>query len=915
MNTKQDQTIRQPGKSRSDRAIRGLSASYLVTAVNLVVKFFLNPFFLKILGPQLMGLRIFAAEILAYTSFADVGLGETVRILTARHLQGDPRREDYQRTLKQLKAACQIQHILALFIVVIAVIMATRMELVVEELPLELLPMARIFLVISGFAVALNFSTVTYRAFLQGQQILAQTSLFMLIATFVNNGLGFYLVYKGYSLYGIAVALVTTALVNTLMMRIRAHMTGISINPFKPPVEFSHFGSLYRISIWVFLADMGRIMLNSINKVISGFHPEMGLEFVTVVSFLMVLPMTLGSQGNRLAAVIRPGLTQQYHSIEGRKRRLQTVRNLLRLTAVMGVAVFACSWIMNGPFILKWVGRDYYPGYMANMFGSIIAASIVIYMSLQAVMETVFRFRIICIAQMVTVIVTLIGSLLFIDRYGVTGILGSQAIAHLIFQIPALLVPALFLFHRRRNLSAAFLDIYAVPLLVLGFWIIFERFVTIQLDSWPGIIGTGAAIFCLTLLAGIIWLWGDLKNYSIFRNIDQRFFARIRSQATERAVDRPLKVLFIPQWYPEPDQLDRGIGVFCREHARAAALTDDVAVLVFRFDSNSAPLLSVKRIHDQSIPTWFIETGRWRWPVRGSLVHRIRLKKALSIVTAEWGTPDVIWTQDLLAYGVIKSVNYRKIPVVISQHWTGFIRQVIGIRQLRMLTFAFEHAARVLPVMKDAPDIYAENDIFPLTTWIPNALDTDTFYYAPMTSRKKQLLHVSNFHPQKCVPVILDACERLLQIEPDTLFVFAGDGPNRKTMEQLAAFRLPPGSYRFTGLISKREVADLMRESLALVAASSQETFGCVLMEAMACGCIVITTKVGGIPHVVRDGEGMFVDVDDPEGLAEAMKRVIRNPEQMDTRTISENACSRFNYHNVGTMLHDVFFSAVKRNR
>ncbi|HPQ39592.1 MAG TPA: glycosyltransferase [bacterium] len=902
-------------EGRADRAIRGLGASYFVTAVNMVVKFFLNPYFLKVLGPQLMGLRLFAAEFLAYTSFADVGLGETVRLLTARHLQGDPGRDEYRRTVKQLKAAAQIQHILAFTIVIVSIVMAAKMEVVVEELPAALLPMGRIFLILSGLAVAINFSTVTYRAFLQGQQILAQTSMFMLLASIINNGLGFFLVYKGYSLYGIAIALVTTAIVNTMMMRIRSHMTGISINPFKPPVETTHFGSLYKISIWVFLADMGRILLNSINKVISGFPPEMGLKYVTVISFLMVLPMTLGSQGNRLAAVIRPGLTQQYHSVEGRHRRLKTVRNLLRLTAVMGVAVFACSWIMNGPFIARWVGSEYYPNDHANMFGAIIASSIVVYMSLHVVMETLFNFKIICIAQMLTVLVTLAGSLATVKEYGVTGILGSQAAGHLIIQIPVLLMPVLLLFRQRSNPVRTFLDIYAVPGGLLVFWILFKHFIPIYPETWPGIIGSAGLIFGLTVLAGVVWLWDELKNYSIFRRIDRTIIRKLKSTRRETDRGRRLKVLFIPQWYPEPDQLDRGIGVFCREHARAAALYDDIAVLPFRFDNKLNGDMRIEKIQDGDVPTWFVDVGRWWFPSRGSIIFKARLRQAIDHVVKEWGQPDLVWTQDVLAFSVMKAVNHRKIPVVISQHWTGFIRNVISTRHQRMLTYALENAARVLPVMKDAGEIYAEYDIFPAITWIPNALDTRIFYYGPPEGRRRQFVHVSNFHEQKAVPVIIDAYRKIARDIPGLKFVFIGEGPNRKSMERYASENLPSGSFRFTGLISKSEVAATMRESLALVAASTHETFGCVLMEAMACGCIVISTRVGGIPAVVHEDQGLFVPVDAPDAIVDKMKTVLDDPKVLDTREISRRTMKRFSFETVGKMLHDVFSDVFRKNR
>jgi len=375
-----------------------------------------------------------------------------------------------------------------------------------------------------------------------------------------------------------------------------------------------------------------------------------------------------------------------------------------------------------------------------------------------------------------------------------------------------------------------------------------------------------------------------------------------------------LRILFVPQWYPK-DGVKQVSGTFCREHVRAAALYDDTAVLVYISRPQKWPTLAWQRESDSGTPVFYASYGHSFIPKTTRPFFYIHLRRAIRRAIKEWGRPDVIHTQDRYAYYVIKAIQGLKIPSVISQHWGGFMRRELDDRDIRRYRWAFGQAARVLPANKFFDLDYSYYKLNAKTTWLPNALDTRVFYSLPQTVKEPWLLHASGFTPEKRFPDIIAAFARVLRLHPTAVLHVAGDGPNRAAMEALAARELSPGSFKFHGFISKPELADLMRRASGFVFPSKAETFGCVLIEAMACDCPVLTTRVGGIPAVVQEGDGLFVEVGNINQIAEGMVQLLDGTHGFDTTRISGEIRARFSHEAVGYVLHNEYLRAVSTTK
>lgn len=117
-----------------------------------------------------------------------------------------------------------------------------------------------------------------------------------------------------------------------------------------------------------------------------------------------------------------------------------------------------------------------------------------------------------------------------------------------------------------------------------------------------------------------------------------------------------------------------------------------------------------------------------------------------------------------------------------------------------------------------------------------------------------------------------------LQDVPVELSV-AGDGPREEELKELAGELGVRERVEFLGL--RNDVHDLLHETDVFVhPATWEEAFGYTVMEAMASGCPVIASEVGGIPELIVDGSsGMLCPPGDDREIARQIRRLARNPE------------------------------------
>jgi len=186
---------------------------------------------------------------------------------------------------------------------------------------------------------------------------------------------------------------------------------------------------------------------------------------------------------------------------------------------------------------------------------------------------------------------------------------------------------------------------------------------------------------------------------------------------------------------------------------------------------------------------------------------------------------------------------------------------------------------------------------------VPPGVDISHFYPIPQDEAKEfiglqpceqLMLFVGRIEPLKGIDNLIEAIAILRQQGVFVCLSVIGGNPapdsetsddtagNSAEMKRLQDFRARFGMEDLVAFLGRRSQDTLpyyYSAADAVVVPSHYESFGMVALEAMACGTPVVASQVGGLAYLVQDGQtGYTVPADDPQALADALRRLLKDP-------------------------------------
>jgi len=137
---------------------------------------------------------------------------------------------------------------------------------------------------------------------------------------------------------------------------------------------------------------------------------------------------------------------------------------------------------------------------------------------------------------------------------------------------------------------------------------------------------------------------------------------------------------------------------------------------------------------------------------------------------------------------------------------------------------------------------------------------------------------VADLFPWKGHVTFMRAAKIVHEMRTEVRFLIVGDGPDLDKLQRLAGELNIADVTIFAG--PRRDIPDLLALMSVFVLSSLTEGLPNAVIEAMACACPVVATKVGGTPELIDHGEnGYLIPSEDPPALAEKALRILDDPE------------------------------------
>lgn len=381
-----------------------------------------------------------------------------------------------------------------------------------------------------------------------------------------------------------------------------------------------------------------------------------------------------------------------------------------------------------------------------------------------------------------------------------------------------------------------------------------------------------------------------------------------------------MKILFVTKGYPS--EIDPMSGNYEAVQAHAiAALGHTVTVVCFKWRSliHLFDRCSLNYRRSGNVDVYEMEGIIPTFPIISKYVKNYRLEKWMMQMTAKkfakkyrelCPLPDVIHihSQFIAKYTMVLK-NCLGVPAVLTEHWSGLNEGAIS-SNIQSEAYIYKEADAVISVSHALQK--ALRKFYGIESHVVYNMVDDVFFQNLKTKQNAHFNFVSvgRMVPVKCFENLILAMS-FMDHTKDVFLTLVGDGPERLKLEKLIKEKQLQNRIILTGLKKPEEVSQILCQSDCFVLSSHRETFGIVLIEAMAKGLPVISTRCGGPEDIVNNENGILVEADNPQEMAKAMDYMIDHYTLYDSNKIINYCKNNFSQAKVAQQIINIYENVV----
>ncbi len=255
-------------------------------------------------------------------------------------------------------------------------------------------------------------------------------------------------------------------------------------------------------------------------------------------------------------------------------------------------------------------------------------------------------------------------------------------------------------------------------------------------------------------------------------------------------------------------------------------------------------------------------------------------EKNLHRFMLHFGKPNVIHAHVAYPAGYIAQRLSEKyaIPFVITEHMSPFPMPSLRSLLNKRLIPTLRHASSVLAV---SDHLVATLDKYGVKAQKANNFIDDDFFYPienPITNHQFIFLAVGRLAPQKDFNTLIGAAALVAQTGGTFELRIIGEGSDRRKLTRLVNDLNLENHITFLGQCDRLQVRDELRKCDALVMSSLHENQPVAVLEALACGKPVVSTRWKGADEMVTEEVGKLSEVGNATDLAKMMSSQMNNP-------------------------------------
>lgn len=231
-----------------------------------------------------------------------------------------------------------------------------------------------------------------------------------------------------------------------------------------------------------------------------------------------------------------------------------------------------------------------------------------------------------------------------------------------------------------------------------------------------------------------------------------------------------------------------------------------------------------------------------------------------------------------------------------------------ALKYLHRLTAVSGAAAEWVSTLTDDP-----------ITIIPNGIDLKRFKPAKQAktpSDRKTLLYISRIEKRKGLKYLLEAYNELAKEHEDVQLIVAGDGPDREKLEAMVQAMMIP-NVTFLGYVSDEVKMELLQNAdLFCAPAVYGESFGIILLEAMACGLVTVAGDNSGYVSVMTDtGAISLVDPQNTASFSRRLKLLLyEDGMRRDWQKWAKQNVKQYDYVNIIDQYENLYKHSLKNH-